>query len=87
MTKIKKPCLAPYHPFKQIWYWHDPEYSGSSPNYCSSCSHFHKMLLMMIHGLLLRPYETLYGNKTIQLTREDAHALLDEAFDQVEKTS
>ncbi len=78
---MKRPCLAPYHPFKQSWF----ETDDPTANYCTSCHHFTDMMLNLLSVFVFRPFETLYGNRYIQLSREDAHALLDQAYDKHEK--
>lgn len=79
MSTITKPCLAPYHPFKGKTYKYT-EGEGSA-NYCSSCKHFSDTMLTIMAAIILRPFDTLYGNQTIKLSREDAHAFLDAAYD------
>lgn len=79
---MKKPCLAPFHPFKQTWFeWHE----GDHPNYCPSCIFFWQFTLNIVR-VLLEPRETLYGSATITMSREDAHSAVDQVYDELEKT-
>lgn len=79
---MKKPCLAPYHPFKQKWYNYNFEYDH--PNYCSSCNSHRKITESILAAAVL-PRRTLYGDSIITISREDAHAFIDEVYDEKEK--
>jgi hypothetical protein len=81
---MKKPCLAPFHPFKQTWFEYHG-YPNESENYCSSCHFYYKMAIQVITAVLMEPRETLYGGQLIYLTREDAHTLIDAAYDAKER--
>ena len=80
MTKITKPCLAPYHPFKTKTFEYN-EGVSTSQNYCASCKYFSDTMLTLMVAVVLRPFPPLYGNQEIKLSREDAHAFLDAAYD------
>lgn len=77
--EIRK-CTNPNHPFKQKTYKYYFGYESSSSEWCSSCASNMKFAAMMI-TVFLQPRETLYGNKMIQLTREQAKQLVDTYYD------
>lgn len=78
--EITKPCLSPYHPFKQKTYTYRG-WENESQNYCSSCNHFQTVVKMFFSAALM-PMPTLYGDKLIELNREQAQDILDQVFDE-----
>ncbi len=81
-NRITKPCLSPCHPFKQKTYKYDPAFKNhlSSPNYCISCMHLVNLSKSLLQASLM-PHESLYGEKQIQLTREQALDMVNDIYD------
>lgn len=82
MVQIRK-CEAPFHPFKTKTFNHrgwDNEFEVL----CPSCRHFLSTQKMMLEVILLKPTETLYGNKYIFLSKKDALELVKQIYKESE---